>query len=77
MICSGIWIKNRRTQKDTAKLNKSNSKISGRPPTEKNTADNIGLNTTIKLLEKEFIPLTLVSLFFGTILAIATEDAGC
>ena len=74
---SGMRIKNNSTQKATAKLNKSNSKISGKPPTEKSTAANMGLNTITKLLEKEFIPLTLDSLFFGTIFAIATEDAGC
>ena len=72
-----MLIRNNSTQKATVKLNKSNSKISGKPPPEKSTAASIGLNTMTKLLEKEFMPLTLDSLFFGTIFAIATEDAGC
>ena len=74
---SGMRIKKSSTKKAIAKLNKSNNKISGKPPIEKITAANMGLNTITKLLEKEFIPLTLDSLSFGTIFAIATEDAGC
>ena len=44
-------------------------------PRNKSTAKELMKLT--KLLEKEFIPLTLDSLSFGTIFAIATEDAGC
>ena len=75
--CSGIAIKNNSTQNANTKLAKSISRTSERPPIAKRKAASIGLNTTIRLFENEFIPLTLEIFSFGTNHPVATADAGC
>ena len=75
--CSGIVMKNSNTQNAKTKPARSINRISGSPPAANRNAASMGLNTTIRLLEKEFIPLTFEIFSFGTSLPVATADAGC
>ena len=73
---SGIIIINNNTRNATIKLNKSMTNKSFIPPNANRELAKTGDSTTIRLLEKEFNPLTCTNLFLGTINPVATADAG-